>query len=75
MPMRTGMFTGLSPLTWPDAGASFSRWDARPSTPALEAHASGRGVAELVIEKGLMTREKLDEVLRPELLTRPQPLG
>ena len=34
MPMRTGMFTGLSPLTWPDAGASFSRWDARPSTPA-----------------------------------------
>ena len=42
---------------------------------ALEAHASGRGVAELVIEKGLMTREKLDEVLRPELLTRPQPLG
>ena len=39
---------------------------------ALEAHHSGRGVAELVIEKGLMTREKLDAVLRPELLTRPQ---
>ena len=32
-------------------------------------------MAELVLEKGLMTREKLDEVLRPELLTRPQPLG
>jgi aspartate ammonia-lyase len=38
---------------------------------ALEAHLSGRGVAELVIEKGLMTRDKLDTVLRPEMLTRP----
>ena len=42
---------------------------------ALEAHHSGRGVAELVIEKGLMTREKLDAVLKPELLTKPQPLA
>ena len=42
---------------------------------ALEAHHTGRGVAELVIEKGLMTREKLDAVLKPELLTRPQPLS
>lgn len=42
---------------------------------ALEAHVSGRGVAELVLEKGLMTREKLDAVLRPELLTKPQPLA
>jgi aspartate ammonia-lyase len=42
---------------------------------ALEAHHTGRGVAELVIEKGLMTREKLDAVLQPELLTRPQPLS
>jgi aspartate ammonia-lyase len=41
---------------------------------ALEAHLSGRGVAELVIEKGLMTREKLDAVLKPELLTKPQPI-
>ena len=42
---------------------------------ALEAHVSGRGVAELVLEKGLMTREKLDAVLRPERLTKPQPLA
>ena len=42
---------------------------------AVEAHVSGRGVAELVLEKGLMTREKLNAVLRPELLTRPEPLG
>ena len=39
---------------------------------AAEAHASGRGVAEIVLEKGLMSKEMLDEVLRPEVLTRPQ---
>jgi aspartate ammonia-lyase len=47
---------------------------ANATVVALEAHQSGRGVAELVIEKGLMTREQLDAVLQPELLTRPQPL-
>jgi len=39
---------------------------------AAEAHESGRGVAEIVLERGLMSKEKLDEVLRPEVLTRPQ---
>ena len=39
---------------------------------AMEAHATGRGVTELVIEKGLMTRAHLDAVLQPERLTRPQ---
>jgi len=38
---------------------------------ALEAHQSGRGVAEIVLERGLLTREKLTEILRPENLTRP----
>ncbi len=42
---------------------------------ALQAHVTGRGVAELVLEKGLLTREKLDELLRPELLTRPRLLA
>jgi aspartate ammonia-lyase len=42
---------------------------------ALEAHETGRGVYELVLEKGLMTREKLDDVLAPERLTRPQALA
>ena len=41
---------------------------------ALEAHATGRGVYELVLAKGLMPRAQLDAVLRPENLTRPQPL-
>ncbi|KQP18932.1 aspartate ammonia-lyase [Methylobacterium sp. Leaf469] len=39
---------------------------------ALEAHATGRGVYELVLEKGLMAREHLDAVLQPDRLTRPQ---
>ena len=39
---------------------------------AAEAFRSGCGVAEVVIERGLMSPEQLTEVLRPEVLTRPQ---
>ena len=39
---------------------------------AAEAHATGKGVAEIVLARGLMSKETLDEVLRPEVLTRPQ---
>ncbi len=39
---------------------------------ALEAHTTGRGVYELVLEKGWLTRAQLDEVLRPETLTQPR---
>ncbi len=39
---------------------------------AIEAHQSGRGVYEIVLEKGLLPREKLDEILQPDMLTRPQ---
>jgi aspartate ammonia-lyase len=38
---------------------------------AQEALATGRSVYDLVLEKKLLTRERLDEILRPELLTRP----
>jgi aspartate ammonia-lyase len=38
---------------------------------AQEAHATGRSVYDLVLEKGLLTREQLDQILRPEALTRP----
>jgi len=41
---------------------------------AAEAHRTGKGVAELVEAHGLMTREALDKVLRPETLTRPSTL-
>ncbi|MGV2292508.1 aspartate ammonia-lyase [Trinickia sp. YCB016] len=39
---------------------------------AQEALVSGRSVAEVVIEKGLLTREQLDEILQPALLTQPR---
>jgi aspartate ammonia-lyase len=41
---------------------------------AQEALATGRGVAELVLEKKLLSKEKLDEILRPDVLTRPRPI-
>jgi len=44
---------------------------ARASEVAKEALASGHRVADLVLEKGWMTREQLDDALRPEALTRP----
>jgi len=45
---------------------------ARASQVAQEALASGRRVADLVLEKGWMTRAQLEDALRPEALTRPQ---
>nr|MBL8412612.1 aspartate ammonia-lyase [Dechloromonas sp.] len=39
---------------------------------AAEAHRSNRGVAEIVLERKLMSPEQLAEVLRPEVLTKPQ---
>lgn len=38
---------------------------------ATEAHLTGRGVYELVLEKGLLPKERLDAILQPETLTRP----
>ena len=39
---------------------------------AAEAFRSGRGVAEVVLERGLLSAEQLADILRPEVLTRPQ---
>jgi aspartate ammonia-lyase len=44
----------------------------RASTLAREALESGRGVYELVLEKGWLSRERLDEVLSPDAMTRPR---
>lgn len=41
---------------------------------AKEALRSGRGVAELVLEMGLMSREELDRLLDPTVLTAPRAL-
>jgi len=41
------------------------------SEVAREALATGRTVYDLVVEKKLLSKEQLDEILRPEILTRP----
>ncbi len=40
---------------------------------AQEALSTGRGVAELVLARGLLTAEQLAAILQPEILTRPAP--
>ncbi len=44
---------------------------ARSSEIAQQALATGRRVYDLVLEKNLMTREDLDAILKPEVLTQP----
>ncbi len=42
------------------------------SAVAKEAYETNRGVAEIVLEKGLLSKEQLDDILRPEVLTQPR---
>ncbi|GAB2887762.1 aspartate ammonia-lyase [Uliginosibacterium flavum] len=39
---------------------------------ATEAHLSGASVYDIVLARGLLSREQLDEILKPEALTSPQ---
>jgi len=39
---------------------------------ATEAHASGGSVYDIVLRRGLLTREQLDKLLQPEALTSPR---
>ena len=48
---------------------------ANATAVAQEAHASGGSVYDIVLARKLLTREQLDEILRPETLTRPVPLN
>ena len=41
---------------------------------AQEALATGRSVYDLVLEKNLLSKERLDAILQPEVLTQPRPL-
>jgi aspartate ammonia-lyase len=41
---------------------------------AQEALVSGRSVYELVLYKGLLTKEQLDDILQPDKLTAPRAL-
>ncbi|MGO4813230.1 aspartate ammonia-lyase [Cupriavidus sp. 2MCAB6] len=48
---------------------------ANATAVAQEAHATGGSVYEIVLQKGLLSREELDQILRPEVLTQPTPLS
>src|SRR3954451_11395213 len=58
-----GIVTALVPVLGYEASTEIAR----------DALASGRGVFELVMERGLMTREQLDKALDPEGMTAPRP--
>jgi aspartate ammonia-lyase len=57
-----GIVTALVPVIGYEASTEVAR----------DALASGRGVYELVMERGLMTREQLDHALNPEAMTAPR---
>jgi aspartate ammonia-lyase len=46
----------------------------RATALAGEALGSDRGVYELVLEKGWLSRDELDEILSPDAMTRPRPM-
>ncbi len=56
-----GLVTALNPLIGYEKSAEIAK----------EALATGRGVVELVVEKGLLTRAQVEEILKPENMTRP----
>jgi len=57
-----GLVTALNPAIGYSAATGIAK----------EALATGRGVAELVLERNLVPAERLAELLRPENLTRPR---
>jgi aspartate ammonia-lyase len=57
-----GVVTVLNPLIGYDAATSIAR----------QALSDGRSVTSLVLERGLITANDLDEILRPERLANPQ---
>ena len=57
----TALVTALTPVLGYSRSAEIAR----------DALATGARVYDLVLAKGWMTREQLDEILKPEILTRP----
>ena len=45
----------------------------RSSALVREALETGRGVYELVLEKGWLRRAELDDILSPDAMTKPRP--
>ena len=57
-----GLVTALNPILGYE----------RSTEIADEAHKTGRSVYEIVLEKGYLTKTELDEILRPENMTKPR---
>ena len=47
---------------------------ANATAVAQEALATGQSVYELVLAKKLLSKERLDAILQPEVLTQPRPI-
>jgi len=47
---------------------------ANATSVAMEAHATGGRVYDIVLARGLLSEQQLDEILKPEVLTQPTPL-
>lgn len=47
---------------------------ANATAVAQEALITGKSVYDLVLEKGLLSKSELDEILQPEFLTKPRPI-
>jgi aspartate ammonia-lyase len=58
-----GIVTALVPVIGYEAATDIAR----------DALQSGRGVYEIVLERGLMTRDELNQMLNPETMTKPMP--
>ena len=59
-----GIITALNPYIGYDNATAVAK----------EALESGRGVAELILERGLLTPSELEELLKPEVITQPRAL-
>jgi aspartate ammonia-lyase len=57
-----GIVTALNPIIGYENATSVAK----------EALSTGRSVTEVVLSRGLLTREQLDDILRPEVLTQPR---
>ena len=53
--------------------ATSTNAEGRTDAPLVEEGELSRGVYELVMERGLMTRAELDQALNPEAMTQPPP--
>jgi aspartate ammonia-lyase len=48
---------------------------AHATSVAKEALETGRSVADIAVEKGYLTRERLEEIMDPEAMTGPTRVG